>query len=68
MELADEQDRLTSYGRRFVELASSMGPLDEKAAAEETLRLYRTSEKRIPGGLRCDCHAHGSDYANCSGL
>ena len=47
MELADEQDRLTSYGRRFVELASSMGPLDAKAAAEETLRLYRIIERNV---------------------
>jgi amidase len=49
IELASKVDRLTTYGRRFVALASSMGPTQAKEAAEETLRLYSVIEERVFG-------------------
>jgi Asp-tRNA(Asn)/Glu-tRNA(Gln) amidotransferase A subunit family amidase len=47
IELAEKKDRLTTYGRRFVELASTMGPLDAKGAAEEALRVYELMDKKV---------------------
>jgi Asp-tRNA(Asn)/Glu-tRNA(Gln) amidotransferase A subunit family amidase len=47
IEVAGNKNRLTTYGRRFVELASSMGPLDAKEAAEEALRLYGLMERNV---------------------
>jgi amidase len=47
IEVAENKNCLTTYARRFVELASSMGPQDAKAAAEETLRLYRLMERAV---------------------
>jgi Asp-tRNA(Asn)/Glu-tRNA(Gln) amidotransferase A subunit family amidase len=47
IELAEKKDRLTTYGRRFVELASSMGPPDAKQAAEEALRLYGLMDSKL---------------------
>jgi Asp-tRNA(Asn)/Glu-tRNA(Gln) amidotransferase A subunit family amidase len=47
IELAEKKDRLTTYGRRFVELASSMGPVDAKEAAEEALRLYGLMDSKM---------------------
>jgi Asp-tRNA(Asn)/Glu-tRNA(Gln) amidotransferase A subunit family amidase len=47
IELADRKDRMTTYGRRFVELASTMGPLDAKHAAEEALRLYGVVDTNV---------------------
>jgi len=47
IELADQKSRMTRYGRRFVELASRMGPLDAKEAAEEALRLYGLMDKAV---------------------
>jgi Asp-tRNA(Asn)/Glu-tRNA(Gln) amidotransferase A subunit family amidase len=47
IELADRKDRLTTYGRRFVELASTMGPVDAKEAAEEALRLYELMDRKV---------------------
>jgi Asp-tRNA(Asn)/Glu-tRNA(Gln) amidotransferase A subunit family amidase len=47
IELAEKKDRLTTYGRRFVDLALSMGPLDAKEAAEEALRLYGLMERKV---------------------
>jgi Asp-tRNA(Asn)/Glu-tRNA(Gln) amidotransferase A subunit family amidase len=38
---------LTSYGRRFVELAGSLGPSDANNAAEETVRLYKIIEENV---------------------
>jgi Asp-tRNA(Asn)/Glu-tRNA(Gln) amidotransferase A subunit family amidase len=40
IEIGEKKDQMTTYGRRFADLAFSMGPLDAKEAAEETLRLY----------------------------
>jgi amidase len=45
--LAGKQDQLTSYGRRFVELAQSLGPVEACKAAEEALRLYKVIEDRV---------------------
>jgi Asp-tRNA(Asn)/Glu-tRNA(Gln) amidotransferase A subunit family amidase len=45
--LADRTDQLTSYGRRFVKLAQSLGPVEACKAAEEALRLYKVIEDRI---------------------
>jgi Asp-tRNA(Asn)/Glu-tRNA(Gln) amidotransferase A subunit family amidase len=42
-----EMTRLTSYARRFVELASNLGSLDAKDAAEETLRLFQIIEEHV---------------------
>jgi amidase len=47
IELADSKDRMTTYGRRFVELASTMGPADAKEAAKEALRLYQIMDSRV---------------------
>jgi Asp-tRNA(Asn)/Glu-tRNA(Gln) amidotransferase A subunit family amidase len=47
LELAPKRHQLTTYARRFVELASRMGPCDAKAAAEEALRLYRVIDRQI---------------------
>jgi Asp-tRNA(Asn)/Glu-tRNA(Gln) amidotransferase A subunit family amidase len=47
IELADKKDKLTSYGHRFVDLASKMGPLDAKEAAEEALRLYKLMDEKV---------------------
>jgi len=47
VEVAPKIDQLTTYGRRFVELASRMGPCDAKAAAEEALRLYRLIDRQV---------------------
>jgi amidase len=47
IELEPKMDRLTSYGRRFVELACAMGPQQAKQAAEEALRLYGVIDSEI---------------------
>jgi amidase len=47
VELAEKKHRLTTYGRRFVELACEMGPKQAKAAAAETLRLYRVIDSEV---------------------
>jgi aspartyl-tRNA(Asn)/glutamyl-tRNA(Gln) amidotransferase subunit A len=47
IELADKKDQLTTYGRRFVELAGTLGPLDAKEAAAEALRLYGLIESNV---------------------
>lgn len=47
IELGPHQDQLTSYGRRFVELAQHLGPLQAKTAAEEALRLYRIIDEHV---------------------
>jgi Asp-tRNA(Asn)/Glu-tRNA(Gln) amidotransferase A subunit family amidase len=47
IELAEHKNRITTYGRRFVDLASAMGPLDAKQGAEEALRLYRIVERTV---------------------
>jgi Asp-tRNA(Asn)/Glu-tRNA(Gln) amidotransferase A subunit family amidase len=47
IELAEQKSRLTTYGRRFVELASGMGPLDAKEGAEEALRLYALMDRHV---------------------
>ena len=49
IELAQKKDRLTSYGRRFVELASSMGPTQANEAAKETLRFYEVIDEKVFG-------------------
>jgi Asp-tRNA(Asn)/Glu-tRNA(Gln) amidotransferase A subunit family amidase len=49
IELASQSHHLTTYGRRFVELASVMGPTQAKEAAEEALRLYRIIDRDIFG-------------------
>ena len=46
-ELAPEWDRLTTYGRRFVELARLLGPRDAKQAAQETIRFYRVIDRQV---------------------
>src|SRR6188472_2757043 len=38
---------MTTYGRRFVNLACAMGPLNAREAAKETLRLYGIIDKSI---------------------
>jgi amidase len=50
IELDSRRDELTSYGRRFVDLAKSLGPCDAKQAAEETLRFYAQIEKTVFAG------------------
>jgi Asp-tRNA(Asn)/Glu-tRNA(Gln) amidotransferase A subunit family amidase len=47
IELADKKDRLTTYARRFVDLARTLGPVDANEAAEETLRLYAGIEATV---------------------
>lgn len=47
IELDARKHELTTYGRRFVELASTLGPRDAKEAAEETLRFYRAIEDAV---------------------
>ncbi|MEA2879201.1 MAG: amidase [Hyphomicrobiales bacterium] len=47
LQLKSKSERLTSYGRRFVELAGSLGPSDANKAAEETVRLYRIIEENV---------------------
>jgi len=47
LEVVPKCQQLTTYGRRFVELASQMGPRDAKAAAEEALRLYRLIDRQV---------------------
>jgi Asp-tRNA(Asn)/Glu-tRNA(Gln) amidotransferase A subunit family amidase len=47
IELADRKDRMTTYGRRFVELASTLGPLDARQAAKEVLRLYELMDRKV---------------------
>ncbi|MFL6799151.1 MAG: amidase [Xanthobacteraceae bacterium] len=47
VELAPDADKLTTYGRRFVELARSMGPKQAKEAAQEALRMYRIIETQV---------------------
>jgi Asp-tRNA(Asn)/Glu-tRNA(Gln) amidotransferase A subunit family amidase len=47
IELAGKKDLLTTYGRRFVDIASGMGPLDAKDAAIEALRLYEIVDKMV---------------------
>ena len=47
LELEPHKDQLTSYGRRFVDLAKHMGPRQAKFAAEETLRLYAIIDSKI---------------------
>jgi Asp-tRNA(Asn)/Glu-tRNA(Gln) amidotransferase A subunit family amidase len=49
LELAPERGRLTTYGRRFVELAREMGPAEAKQGAEEALRLYGIIDERVFG-------------------
>jgi Asp-tRNA(Asn)/Glu-tRNA(Gln) amidotransferase A subunit family amidase len=40
IDLATKTERMTTYGRRFVELACRMRPTDARDAADEALRLY----------------------------
>jgi Asp-tRNA(Asn)/Glu-tRNA(Gln) amidotransferase A subunit family amidase len=47
LEVTPERDRLTTYGRRFLDLAANMGPEQAKQAAEEALRCYRIIDERI---------------------
>jgi Asp-tRNA(Asn)/Glu-tRNA(Gln) amidotransferase A subunit family amidase len=47
IDLAARTDEMTTYGRRFVNLACAMGPLDAREAAKETLRLYGIIDKRV---------------------
>jgi Asp-tRNA(Asn)/Glu-tRNA(Gln) amidotransferase A subunit family amidase len=47
IELEEKKELLTTYGRRFVDLASRMGPLDAKEAAVEALRLYEIVDKDV---------------------
>jgi amidase len=47
LEYKSEMAQLTTYGRRFVELASRLGPSDAKDAAEETLRLFKIIEEHV---------------------
>ena len=47
LELQVRREELTRYGRRFVDLASALGPSDATDAAEETLRLYRVIEAHV---------------------
>jgi amidase len=47
IELDSRKDELTSYGRRFVDLARSLGPLNANEAAQETLRFYKAIEKAV---------------------
>jgi len=47
IELHSRKHDLTSYGRRFVDLACSLGPRDAKEAAEEALRFYRVIEEAV---------------------
>jgi amidase len=47
IELSPHASCLTTYGRRFVELAGSVGPIQAKEAAEETLRLYRAIDRAV---------------------
>jgi len=47
IELTEKKDRLTTYGRRFVDLAARLGPLDANEAAEATLRFYRCLEECV---------------------
>jgi amidase len=49
IDLAPKADRLTSYGRRFVEFACSMRPTHAKEAAKETLRLYSIVDNKVFG-------------------
>jgi len=47
IELDSRRDELTGYGRRFIDLAKSLGPRDAKQAAEETLRFYAKIEESV---------------------
>jgi amidase len=47
LEFGAKVDRLTSYGRRFVKLAGSLGPGEANNAAEETIRLYKIIEESV---------------------
>lgn len=47
LEVAPEREQLTTYARRFVDVASQMGPCDAMAAAQETLRLYRLIDRQV---------------------
>jgi len=47
IELTDKASELTTYGRRFVELARQLGPCDANQAAEETLRYYKVIEQCV---------------------
>jgi Asp-tRNA(Asn)/Glu-tRNA(Gln) amidotransferase A subunit family amidase len=47
LELEPHKAKLTSYGKRFVELAQRMGPRQAKSAAEEALRLYGIIDSRV---------------------
>jgi Asp-tRNA(Asn)/Glu-tRNA(Gln) amidotransferase A subunit family amidase len=45
--LAPRAGCMTRYGKRFVDLAASMGPKQAKEAAEETLRLYSAVDRTV---------------------
>jgi amidase len=47
IELDTRKDELTSYARRFVDLARSLGPRDANEAAEEALRFYKAIEQAV---------------------
>jgi Asp-tRNA(Asn)/Glu-tRNA(Gln) amidotransferase A subunit family amidase len=47
LELKSRRPELTTYGRRFVDLAGDLGPGDANEAAEEALRLYRVVEEHV---------------------
>jgi amidase len=47
IDLASKTDQMTTYGRRFVNLACAMGPLDGRDAAKEALRLFDVIEKSV---------------------
>jgi Asp-tRNA(Asn)/Glu-tRNA(Gln) amidotransferase A subunit family amidase len=47
IELDSRKNELTSYGRRFVDLAATLGPRDAKEAADETLRFYGIIEAAV---------------------
>jgi Asp-tRNA(Asn)/Glu-tRNA(Gln) amidotransferase A subunit family amidase len=47
IELGSKRHELTSYARRFVDLAGSLGPLDANEAAEKTLQFYKAIEEAV---------------------
>jgi amidase len=49
IDLANKTERMTTYGRRFVELACRMRPTDARAGADEALRLFRILDESVFG-------------------
>jgi Asp-tRNA(Asn)/Glu-tRNA(Gln) amidotransferase A subunit family amidase len=47
IKLDSKKEDLTTYARRFVDLAKSLGPTQAGEAAEDTLRFYRAIEEAV---------------------